>query len=102
VEKACGRAKHEASYNDQGPQHRFGALDYTDASGNLVHFEFGPNGVIVTYADPKHGTNPDLIDSEQHGVPVRGEMTPSLPLVKLYGTFSVQPFFECVSWKTAP
>jgi len=62
VEKARGRAKHEASYNDK-KQPQFGALDYVDASGNLVHFEFGPNGVIVTYADPKHVTNPDLIGS---------------------------------------
>jgi hypothetical protein len=63
VEKACRQAKRGASYNDKGPQHQFGALDYADARGNLVHFEFGPNGVLVTYADPKHVTSPDLIGS---------------------------------------
>jgi hypothetical protein len=62
VEKACGKAEHEASYNDK-KQPQFGALDYVDAVGNLVHFEFGPNGVIVTYTNPKHVTNPDLIGS---------------------------------------
>jgi hypothetical protein len=42
-----------------------GDLDYRDASGNLVQFLFGPDGVSVTvsYADPKHVTNPDLIGS---------------------------------------
>jgi hypothetical protein len=63
MEKACGKAKHEASYNDEGQQYRFGALEYADASGNLVHFEFGPNGVIVSYTDAKHVTSPDLIGS---------------------------------------
>ena len=63
LEKGCGKAKHVASYNEEKQNYDAGALDYADASGNLVHFEFGPNGVIVTYADPKHVTNPDLIGS---------------------------------------
>jgi len=40
-----------------------GDLDYRDASGNLVQFLFGPTGVTVSYAEPKHVTNPDLIGS---------------------------------------
>jgi hypothetical protein len=63
LEKGCGKAKHVASYNEEKQNYDAGALDYADAGGNLVHFEFGPNGVIVTYADPKHVTNPDLIGS---------------------------------------
>jgi hypothetical protein len=40
-----------------------GDLDYKDGSSNLVQFLFGPDGVTVSYADPKHVTNPDLIGS---------------------------------------
>ena len=61
LRKACGNPARAAIYNDEAQN--VGGLDYKDASGNLVHFEFGPTGVTVSYADPKHVTNPDLIGS---------------------------------------
>jgi hypothetical protein len=61
LKRACGRPARVAIYTDE--QMNIGGLDYGDASGNLVHFEFAPDGVTVSYADPKHVTNPDLIGS---------------------------------------
>jgi hypothetical protein len=65
LEGACGRAKRVASYTDE-KHNDVGGVDYAGAAGNLVHFEFGPNGVAITYADyadPKHVANPNLIGS---------------------------------------
>jgi hypothetical protein len=61
LKKACGKPAKMANYTDETMN--VGGLDYKDGNGNLVHFEFAPNGITVSYADPKHVTNPDLIGS---------------------------------------
>lgn len=61
LRKACGKPARTAIYTDE--KMNIGGLDYKDTLGNPVHFEFAPDGVTVSYADPKHVTNPDLIGS---------------------------------------
>lgn len=61
LKKACGKPVKIAIYTDD--KMNTGGLDYKDANGNLVHFEIDVLGVTVSYADPKHVTNPDLVGS---------------------------------------